>query len=107
MADSRTYLIVGASAAAFILLCIIMYSVNMSKETYKSRYLPAPQSTPDMTQLGMKGNDYLRDYRNGITQNGDVINRFSLKNSESRPRKIKNAGVEAYAAPSYGLIYDM
>ena len=104
--EQKKYLVFAIAAAAVVVL-ISLYSAYSAKENYISRFKPAPEAAPDMSQLAKKSLGYLNDTYTGKTASGDHLNRFSLKNSQSRPtppRRITSSGVEAYAAPSYGLL---
>lgn len=102
--NNKKYIIAGIAILGVITL-IILFSVYSKKEAYKMKYMAAPSATPDMTSLAAKSNGYLSDSYTGKSAGGDHLNRFSLKNSESRPRVVKSSKIEAYAAPAYDLVH--
>jgi hypothetical protein len=101
--NNKKYIIAGIAILGVITL-IILFSIYSKKEDYK-KYMQAPSATPDMTSLAAKSNGYLSDSYTGKSAGGDHLNRFSLKNSESRPRVVKSSKIEAYAAPAYDLVH--
>jgi hypothetical protein len=103
MENKELTILIVACIISLIVGGLIGYYAIPRKEGYRYASQPTPTML-DLRGLGAKSNGYISQPYVGIEARGDHINRFSLQNSEARARRVKSSKMEAYAAPSYGLV---